>query len=95
MGVLATLALVAFVDTGKSSLASGGIFFLGLGLTFALVALLPNSIGPMRWAWIPAGILGVIGILLLASQEYLINYVWPAALIIGGALLIIRALLRK
>jgi hypothetical protein len=95
MGVLATIALVAFVDTGKSSLASGGIFFLGLGLTFALVALLPNSIGPMRWAWIPAGILGVIGILLLASQEYLINYVWPAALIIGGAQLIIRALRRK
>jgi hypothetical protein len=94
-GVLATIAIVAFVDTGKSTLASGGIFFLGLGLTFLLVALLPTPNGQMHWAWIPAGILGVVGILILASQEYLINYVWPIALILGGALLIIRGFVRK
>jgi hypothetical protein len=95
MGVLATIAAVAFVDTGNSTLISGGIFFLGLGLTFVLVALLPTPYGQMRWAWIPAGILGVIGILILASQEYLINYIWPAALILGGALLVIRSFVRK
>jgi hypothetical protein len=95
MGVLATIATVAFVDSGKSSLISGGLFFLGLGLTFLLVALLPTPYGQMRWAWIPAGILGVIGILILASQEYLINYIWPSALILGGVLLVIRSFARK
>jgi hypothetical protein len=95
MGVLATIATVAFVDSEKSSLISGGLFFLGLGLTFLLVALLPTPYGQMRWAWIPAGILGVIGILILASQEYLINYIWPSALILGGVLLVIRSFARK
>ncbi len=94
-GVLTTIAVVAFVDTGTSSFASGGIFFLGLGITFSLVAVLPTPYGQMRWAWIPAGILGVIGILILISQENLINYIWPVALILGGALLIIRSFVRK
>jgi hypothetical protein len=94
-GVITTIGVVAFVDIGGTTLASGGIFFLGLGLTFLLVAVLPTPDGQMRWAWIPAGILGVIGILILVSQENLINYLWPSALIIGGALLIIRSFVRK
>lgn len=94
-GILTTIAIVAVVDTGTTAIASGGIFFLGLGLTFLLVAILPTPYGQMRWAWIPAGILGVIGILILLSQENLINYLWPAALILGGALLILRSFVRK
>jgi hypothetical protein len=94
-GVIATIGVVAFVDTGASTIASGGIFFLGLGLTFLLVAILPTPYGRMGWAWIPAGILGVIGILILMSQENLINYLWPVVLILGGALLIIRSFIRK
>jgi hypothetical protein len=94
-GILTTIALVAFVDTGTSAFASGGIFFLGLGITFLLVALLPTPYGQMRWAWIPALILGVIGLLIVVSQENLINYLWPAALILGGAVLIIRSFARK
>jgi hypothetical protein len=94
-GVLATIAVVSFVGTGESTLASGGIFFLGLALTFILVALLPTPYGQMRWAWIPAGILGVIGILILMSQEYLINYIWPSILILLGAILVIRSFVRK
>jgi hypothetical protein len=90
-GVMATLAIVAIPVVSDTALTSGGIFFLGLGITFALVALLPNSVGPMRWAWIPAGILGVFGILLVISAENLINYIWPALLIIGGGALLVRA----
>jgi hypothetical protein len=94
-GVLATIAVVAFISTGATAFASGGIFFLGLGLTFGFVAVLPTPYGQMRWAWIPAGILGVIGLLILASQEYLINYIWPIALILAGAVLLIRFFVRK
>ncbi len=94
-GILATLAIVSGLSTGSSALAGGGIFFVGLGITFALVAVLPNTTGPMRWAWIPAAILAAIGILLLVSAGALINYVWPIILIIGGILLLIRAFRRR
>lgn len=94
-GVMATLAVVAVLDQATSQGASGGIFFLGLGLTFGLVAVLPTSVGQMRWAWIPAAILGIFGILILAAAEAYINYVWPAALILGGFLLVIRSIVRK
>ncbi len=94
-GVMATLAVVATLDPAVSGNASGGIFFLGLGLTFGVVAVLPTSSGQMRWAWIPAGILGVFGLLLLLAAGQLINYVWPAALVVVGVLLIVRAVVRK
>jgi hypothetical protein len=92
---MTTIALVAVLDTNTSSLASGGIFFLGLGITFALVAILPTSIGKMRWAWIPAGILGLMGVLILIAAEDLINYIWPSALILAGIVLVARSINRK
>ncbi len=94
-GVMTTIALVAVLDTNTSSLASGGIFFLGLGITFALVAILPTSVGKMRWAWIPAGILGLMGVLILIAAEDLINYIWPSALILAGIVLVARSINRK
>jgi hypothetical protein len=94
-GVIATIAIVALLDASTSGLASGGIFFLGLGITFVLVAILPTSIGQMRWAWIPAGILGLMGILILIAAENLINYIWPLAIILVGIWLIIRSVVRK
>jgi hypothetical protein len=94
-GVMATIAIVALLDASTSGAASGGIFFLGLGITFVLVAILPSSVGQMRWAWIPAGILGLMGILILVAAENLINYIWPAAIILAGIWLIIRSLGRR
>lgn len=94
-GVMTTIAIVAVLDTNTSSIASGGIFFLGLGITFAFVAVLPTSVGQMRWAWIPAGILGLMGLLILIAAEDLINYMWPSALILAGILLVVRSIRRK
>jgi hypothetical protein len=94
-GVMGTLAVVAVLDPTTSGSASGGIFFLGLGVTFGLVAVLPTQVGQMRWAWIPAAILALFGILLLLAAGQYINYAWPAVLILAGALLIIRALVRR
>jgi hypothetical protein len=94
-GVMTTIAIVAVLDSNTSNIASGGIFFLGLGITFALVAVLPTSVGQMRWAWIPAGILGLMGVLILIAEENLINYIWPSALILAGLLLVIRSIRRK
>jgi hypothetical protein len=94
-GVIATIAIVAGLDIDSLGFASGGIFFLGLGLTFALVAILPNSTGQMRWAWIPAGILGLMGIVILIAAEEYINYIWPSVLILAGLYLVIRSITQK
>jgi hypothetical protein len=92
-GVLFTLAFVAFLGSAEDSgFGAGGAFFLGLAATFALVYVLPTPEGRMTWAIIPAGILAVMGVLLLAAMGNLINYVWPIALIGGGLVLVLRTL---
>jgi hypothetical protein len=95
MGVMATLAIITIADTYITAISTDSIIFLGLGITFALVAILPNKVGRMSWAWIPAGILGLIGLFILIAKEDLLNYIWPIALMIGGLQLIIRAFRRK
>jgi len=89
-GVLVTLAAVTLTDTLFRGMdVGGGIFFLGLALTFLLVALLAG----MSWAYWPAGALGVLGVFLFfQSQIYLFSYVAAAALIGAGALMIFRSL---
>ena len=87
-GVLVTLALVAGLEFLSDS--SDVIFFLGLGLTFALVALLPNQIHNTRWAFIPAGVMFVLGLFLFAPIQSVINYVWPIVLVGLGIFILVR-----
>ncbi|HNT23967.1 MAG TPA: hypothetical protein PKM21_06370 [Anaerolineales bacterium] len=94
-GVLVTLAVVAGLEDKVAGLDTGGIFFIGLGLTFALVAILPNPVGKMRWAWIPAAALLLIGILTMAASEKILNYIWPVAVLLGGIYLVWMALRPK
>jgi len=91
-GVLFTLALIAGFEEFFPALGTAGLFFLGLGFTFALVAMLPSPQGDMRWAWIPGGILLLIGSIFLVAGENLLVYVWPVILILAGGLFIVRAL---
>jgi hypothetical protein len=91
-GVLITLAGIAGVEEFFPALGTAGLFFLGLGLTFALVALLPSSQGDLRWAWIPGGILLLLGSIFLVAGENLLVYIWPVVLILTGGLFIVRAL---
>jgi hypothetical protein len=84
--------VIAGVEEFFPALGTAGLFFLGLGLTFALVALLPNPQGDMRWAWIPGGILLLIGSIFLVAGENLLVYIWPVILILAGGLFIVRAL---
>ena len=86
-GVLITLGIVSVLANGYGGRETGGIFFLGLGLTFLLVAVLAS----MQWAYIPGVILLLMGVALgytpFAGE---LNYVWPAALILMGFLLIFQ-----
>lgn len=94
-GVLLTLALVASFE--HSSWAnSGSLFFVGLGLTFLLVAVLPNPFGQMQWAYIPAVVLVIIGALLgTQATAGLAGYIWPAAMIIMGVVVLARYFLKR
>ncbi len=91
-GVLLTLAIVAGIADNVPGMQTGGIFFLGLGATFALVGALPAGEGvegrALRWAFIPAVVLLVMGVILSAFTASLINYIWPLALILGGIYLV-------
>jgi hypothetical protein len=87
-GVLLTLALVA----GFESLSgwTDVMFFLGMGVTFALVALLPNQTHDTRWAFIPAGILALLGIGLVGPIQSAFNYIWPVLLVGLGVYILFR-----
>lgn len=89
-GVLFTLAIVSVLpEQFLGGADSGGIFFLGLALTFLLVALLAN----MRWAYWPAGALGVFGtFLFFESQVFLLSYIAAGALILAGIYVVLRSL---
>jgi hypothetical protein len=90
-GVLTTLAFVSIAPERIGAFGTGGVFFLGLALTFVLVALLAN----MRWAYYPAVVLGVLGVLATATLMDWANYIWAAALILGGGFLVFRSFVKR
>jgi len=89
-GTLFTLALVAGLSDTLPGLETGGVFFLGLAATFALLSLLRTPEGRMKWALIPAGALAIMGLGLMVATGNLINILWPVALILFGAYLLLR-----
>jgi hypothetical protein len=85
-GVLTTLAVMTVAAERFGEFQTAGFFFMGLSLTFLLVAVLAG----MKWAYWPAGALGVMGLLGLGSLLNLANYFWAVALIAIGGFLIVR-----
>jgi hypothetical protein len=88
-GVLLTLAGVTLVSETDFA---GGLFFLGLALTFGLIYLLPKPSGKSQWALYPAVILLAIGVLVTLGEANVLNYVWPLALLIAGGYVLFRSL---
>jgi hypothetical protein len=84
-GVLATLSVVTVAAEWFGEFQTAGIFFLGLAITFLLVALTG-----MGWAYWPALVLGIMGLLGIASLLDIANYVWALALIAAGGFLLFR-----
>jgi hypothetical protein len=89
-GTMFTLAGVVFAEAFLALKEPGAVLFLGLGLTFALLALVRVGERRLRWALIPAGVLALFGTLILVGQAYLLNYIWPVALIAGGLYFVLR-----
>jgi hypothetical protein len=91
-GVMLTLAVVAGLGEIRPEMETGGIFFLGLGATFGVLSVMRTPVGQMKWAWIPAVILMIMGILMITAVENLIAYLLPAALVLLGGYLIWRTI---
>ncbi|MBC8330500.1 MAG: hypothetical protein H8E28_00815 [Anaerolineae bacterium] len=87
-GVLSTLAVVTVADAYFND--TGFIFFLGLAVTFALVAVLPTPAGRMTWAFIPALVLFLLGIFTSEALMPVFNYIWPVGLIVLGGYFVLR-----
>lgn len=94
-GVMLTLALIAGLASVLEGIETGGVFFLGLGLTFGLLSFVPTPQGRIKWALIPAAVLLVMGLLLGAAAAPLLNYLWPVALILLGLYHIFRTLISR
>jgi hypothetical protein len=89
-GALLSLGAIAALSTWIEGTVLGSILFFGLAVTFALIAVLPTPNGRLTWAFIPAGVLAMIGLLIAFSFTTAINYVWALLLILVGIYLIYR-----
>jgi len=90
-GVLSTLAGITIAAQKFGGFQTSGFFFLGLALTFLLVAVLAR----MNWAYWPAGVLAVMGFLGIAALLDFANYLWAFFLIASGGFLLFRYFTRK
>lgn len=91
-GALVSVAALVGLTPFLRGEATVGVMMLGLALTFAAVALLAPREAPRGWAWIPAGILGMMGWFFVAAATRLAGYIIPLALILGGGYFIFRSL---
>jgi hypothetical protein len=100
-GILNGIGLGWFLSEGPYALvrgeAQGGMFLLGFAAGWASIALLSRlfTATPQRWPLVPAGILALIGALVLAQEPglavlRLAGLAWPALLILGGLALLAR-----
>jgi hypothetical protein len=90
-GVLLTLGVTSLMSEAYGVVDSGGVFFVGLGITFVLVALLAR----MKWAFIPAAVLLILGFFLGTPFVGILGYIWIGILLLTGALLVFSALRSK
>lgn len=91
-GVLLSLALVILVSGVAEGEVAGAALFIGIGLTFLVLSVVPTPEGRLTWARIPAVVLILFGLFVGAAATELVGYLWPAALILGGLFLLVRAL---
>ncbi len=94
-GVLLTLGVVSVVENLSRSGETGGLFLLGLGLTFVLVAILPGGARDRSWALIPGAILLLVGAFIGMPDSALAPYLWPAVLILLGGYFLVRFFINR
>jgi hypothetical protein len=95
-GVLISLGITDFLENiSLTGFDTDGVLFIGLGLTFLILTLLPTPSGRIKWGIYPGIPLLVFGLFLSFDQGHLWNYIWPALVIILGVLLLFGAFRKK
>jgi hypothetical protein len=91
-GALFSVAGVVLVEEANIPfLNPASVLFVGLGCTFGLLGLMSTYLNTnLRWAYIPAAIMLVLGIVIFTPFVGALAWVWPLALIAAGAWLILR-----
>lgn len=88
-GTMLSLAVVTAVEPFVPGAVSGAIVLFGIATTFAAVALLPTDGRTRTWAWMPAAVMAVLGLMTLGAVMPVAAAFWPVLLIIGGAYLVL------
>jgi hypothetical protein len=92
-GVMLTLALITGVEALLPGLdLAGTLLFFGMALTFFVIGFIPTPAGQMRWAFIPAAIMTLMGFVVLAIEFESGAILAASALILVGVYQIYRAL---
>ena len=97
-GVMFTLAVVVALPPALQGTAVAAVLFLGLAATFGLLSLvpvrLPDRTGRMKWPLIPAGVLGLLGLIFAlqaAAVLIAVDFAVPAGMILAGIALLVYA----
>ncbi|MBX3049327.1 MAG: hypothetical protein KIT46_03375 [Anaerolineales bacterium] len=93
-GVMFTLAIISVLDDLRLDLPfeTGGLLFIGIGLTFLVISQLRTSSEPLGWAIFPAGALILFGLFVSLGSAASWNYVWPVIIIVVGICLLWQSL---
>jgi len=91
-GIMISIGIAAGIEQTYGDRFGLGIFFLGMGLTFALLPLLPTPPGKMGWAWATALILAALGAIFMFTTGEKLSYLGPIVLIGIGIALVIKSL---
>lgn len=89
-GSLVSLAAVAAMDNFGRADLGGTVFFFGLGMTFALLAVLPGPPANRRWPLYPALSLLLLALIVSVPGERFAMIAWPVVLILVGLFLLVR-----
>jgi hypothetical protein len=90
-GALLSVAGVVVAGQAGFGINPASVLFIGLGLTFALLGLMSTYLNTnLRWAYIPAAVMLIMGFVVFTPFVGAIGWIWPLALIAGGAYLILR-----
>lgn len=98
-GVLISIAAMIFLEEAFPGPEWVGVMFWGMAATFALLAILPIQQEKMYWAFIPAGVLFLLGAFFLlpslgTTPFVILSILGPLAMV-GAGLYILYRILRS
>jgi len=96
-GALLSLAAVIILASYGLGGTAGATLFLGLGLTFGALYLLPGRRQELQWAWIPSvALLGFGAFVLAVAGDFpYARLFWPLLLVVAGLVLVFVQVTRR